>query len=329
MSDRVSMGTEGRRRSAFAGSALIHAALALLLLTATLPQTTPRSSSRVLPVYVPAAVAPNPVRAPVPHYIAPPRVPTLALPPPAVSVAPPAPEVPRVSSPEVPSRELPRPRPVPPLEIEPGAARLSAPVPRVGAFDSAPPTAPRSPVADLAALYVGKFEPSPASPSAGGRRGPVVAAGFGSAATEHPGRASASEGTVLAGSFDEAEAPRPRGASPRVVAKTDFDSVDARPASAKAAFTDGRSSALEILEKPRPLYSEEARKLKIEGVVVLEVSFGADGHARVLRVVRGLGHGLDENAIRAATGIRFRPAEQQGRPVDTVAVVRIEFQVAY
>ncbi len=123
--------------------------------------------------------------------------------------------------------------------------------------------------------------------------------------------------------------PGPPIPSPRAVTNTDFDSVDARPTSAKVATTDERSSALEILEKPRPLYSQEARRLKIEGVVVLEMSFGADGHGRVLRVVRGLGHGLDENAIRAATGIRFRPAVQQGRPVDTVALVRIEFQVAY
>jgi TonB family protein len=86
---------------------------------------------------------------------------------------------------------------------------------------------------------------------------------------------------------------------------------------------------LEILDKPRPAYSEVARKLKLEGVVMLEVSFGAGGQARVLRVLRGLGYGLDENAMRAASGIRFRPAIEHGRPVDTVAVVRIEFQMAY
>jgi hypothetical protein len=48
----------------------------------------------------------------------------------------------------------------------------------------------------------------------------------------------------------------------------------------------------------------------------------------VLRVIHGLGHGLDENAIIAATGIRFRAATANGAPVDTIATVRITFQLA-
>jgi hypothetical protein len=59
------------------------------------------------------------------------------------------------------------------------------------------------------------------------------------------------------------------------------------------------------------------------------MSFTVGGHARVLRVLRGLGHGLDENATQAAMAIRFRPALEHGTPVDTVALVRIEFQLAY
>ncbi len=329
MPGTISTGLTEHRNSAFAVSALIHAALALLLLRVTLPQMSQRSSPHVVPVYVPAALARNPLRDHAPHHRDPPRIPALALPPPAVSAAAPAPEMRSASSPEAPAPELPRPRPVPPPEIEPGAVQSSSPVPRVGAFDSPPATAQRGPVSNLAALHLGKFEQSPTPLPTGERRGRIVTAGFGSAAVERPERANPSEGTVLAGSFGAAEASRSPIPSPRAVTKTDFDSVDARPTSAKAATTDERSSALEILEKPRPLYSQEARRLKIEGVVVVEVSFGADGHGRVLRVVRGLGHGLDENAIRAAMGIRFRPAVQQGRPVDTVALVRIEFQVAY
>ena len=48
-----------------------------------------------------------------------------------------------------------------------------------------------------------------------------------------------------------------------------------------------------------------------------------------MRVVRGLGHGLDENAISAAQSIRFRPAQRGGAPVDTTAIVHIIFQLAY
>jgi len=49
----------------------------------------------------------------------------------------------------------------------------------------------------------------------------------------------------------------------------------------------------------------------------------------VIRVVRGLGHGLDESAVRAAQQIRFKPARRHGTPVDFPAVIHIVFQMAY
>jgi TonB family protein len=61
---------------------------------------------------------------------------------------------------------------------------------------------------------------------------------------------------------------------------------------------------------------------------LLEVVLGASGQLRVLRVVRGLGHGLDENAIRAAEQIRFKPASQNGQATDSTAVLHIIFQLA-
>ena len=57
--------------------------------------------------------------------------------------------------------------------------------------------------------------------------------------------------------------------------------------------------------------------------------FTAGGEPRVLEVVRGLGHGLDETAIRAAQQIRFKPALRDGLPVDSTATVHILFQLAY
>ena len=60
----------------------------------------------------------------------------------------------------------------------------------------------------------------------------------------------------------------------------------------------------------------------------MRVLFAATGAARVLEIVSGLGFGLDEAAMEAAQGIRFRPAERDGRPVDTVAIIRITFQTA-
>lgn len=104
---------------------------------------------------------------------------------------------------------------------------------------------------------------------------------------------------------------------------------------AKVAQPTGRSSTrveapqgIEILEKPRPAYTEEARRLQIEGIVRLQVVFGAEGRIEVLRIVSGLGHGLDESAIRAAQGIRFRPAMKDGRAVSATALVQIVFQLA-
>lgn len=94
------------------------------------------------------------------------------------------------------------------------------------------------------------------------------------------------------------------------------------------AGTGGTTSGVAILSKPNPSYSIEARTIKLEGDVVLEVVFLASGQVQVIRVVSGLGHGLDEAALQAAKLIRFRPALRNGQPVDFHAHVRIEFRLA-
>jgi TonB family protein len=84
-----------------------------------------------------------------------------------------------------------------------------------------------------------------------------------------------------------------------------------------------------ILAKPRPVYSAEALKLNLEGEVLLEVVFPASGgEVQVNRIVKGLGHGLDEAATRAAQQIKYKPAISNGHPVDFPAVVHIVFQTA-
>jgi TonB family protein len=89
------------------------------------------------------------------------------------------------------------------------------------------------------------------------------------------------------------------------------------------------TNAVEITYKPQPVYTDDARGLKLEGEVLLEVSFAANGTLHVNRVVRGLGHGLDEAAIAAANKMRFKPALRMGQPVDSTAVVHVLFQLAY
>ncbi len=89
------------------------------------------------------------------------------------------------------------------------------------------------------------------------------------------------------------------------------------------------ATSVEITYKPNPVYTDEARSLKLEGEVLLEVQFSATGQLHVNRVVRGLGHGLDEAAIAAANKIRFKPAMRNGQAMDSTALVHVVFQLAY
>jgi len=91
----------------------------------------------------------------------------------------------------------------------------------------------------------------------------------------------------------------------------------------------GPTTPVEITYKPNPVYTAEARSLKLEGEVLLEMTFHANGTLHVNRVVRGLGHGLDETAEAAASKIRFKPALRGGQPVDATVVVHVVFQLAY
>jgi TonB family protein len=85
---------------------------------------------------------------------------------------------------------------------------------------------------------------------------------------------------------------------------------------------------LEVISKPSVQYTAEARQLKVQGDVVLRVTFLATGQIVVQGIVRGLGHGLDEEARRVAQQIRFRPATRAGRPVDMTTTITITFQLA-
>lgn len=93
--------------------------------------------------------------------------------------------------------------------------------------------------------------------------------------------------------------------------------------------TGAATTSVEITFKPNPVYTDEARSLKLEGEVLLEVNFSSSGSLHVNRVVRGLGHGLDEAAIAAANKMRFKPALRGGQPVDSTAIVHVMFQLAY
>lgn len=88
------------------------------------------------------------------------------------------------------------------------------------------------------------------------------------------------------------------------------------------ANTQGVKSP-QVLQKVKPAYSSEAKKNGVEGKIVLSAVFGKDGTITDIRILYGLGYGLDEEAVKAASLIKFTPGEKDGKPVNVRA--RLEF----
>jgi len=142
-----------------------------------------------------------------------------------------------------------------------------------------------------------------------GIRGTVASTGFGNG-TANPPPGGGKRGTVQTSGFGD-------------------QTVAAEAPKKKAAAAGDLTATVNILEKPKPEYTAEGRSLKLEGDVVIDLVFLANGTVQVNRVVSGLGHGLDEAASKAAQHIKFKPAQRDGQPVDFPARVRIEFRMAY
>lgn len=271
---------------------------------------------------------------------------------PRVAMMPPAPIVPETSPLPLPSPRVLPPTPSPVAEVAP---------PRAPHFDTkvlnaieAPKTAPR-------VVATNTFGGSSAAPSLshvapsrvqtggfGDPNGVAVNKNGSSRATiaavgsfDHPagsgygngtGGSRGLRGTVASAGFGNGVAggDRAGSASPRRVQSTAFSAASAAAPAGERSRTNkvGTTMPVAIQSKPMPAYTEEARRLHVEGEVLLKVIFAADGQVHVLNVVRGLGHGLDENAQRAARGIRFTPAMRDGHPVDYNAVLHIVFQLS-
>jgi TonB family protein len=148
------------------------------------------------------------------------------------------------------------------------------------------------------------------------------------------GGAKGIKGTVASADFGTGVATPGKGdgrGSGKGVATGGFGSQEVAHEAPKVAQvqTGPATTPVEITFKPNPVYTQEARALKLEGEVLLEVSFSANGTLHVNKVVRGMGHGLDEAAIAAANKIRFKPALRYSQPVDSTAIVHVTFQLAY
>jgi TonB family protein len=89
----------------------------------------------------------------------------------------------------------------------------------------------------------------------------------------------------------------------------------------------GGVTAPTLLYKVEPEYSEEARKAKYQGTVVLYVEVDPSGHAKNLKVIRSLGLGLDEKAMEAVNKWKFRPGFKDGKPVTVAATIEVNFRL--
>jgi periplasmic protein TonB len=89
----------------------------------------------------------------------------------------------------------------------------------------------------------------------------------------------------------------------------------------------GGVSAPRAIYAPDPQYSDEARRAKYQGTVVLWVVIGPDGRPRDLHVVRTLGMGLDEKALEAVRQWKFEPAMKDGHPVAVQVNIEVSFRL--
>jgi TonB family protein len=314
----------------------------------------PKMIYNITPLATPVTevpVAPPPPKAPAvrpkPVVVEPPPVEAVVTPPP---VAPPKIIAPRLVAPKV----------------EPKVAKLDAPkvdttLPTPPSVDlkvnTDEPKRPRAPVQNVdvgtgsaaAATITKPMDPSkvqtggfgdphgvagPANPNKGANvngRGSFdlpPGPGYGNGT----GGATGARGTIASTGFGNGTAipPTSNGGSNHKVETGGFSAVVVEPEKKTQQTTQVAAvQPIVILEKPKPEYTAEARALKIEGDVVVQVVFKANGEIQLVGVAQGLGHGLDEMAEKAAQKIKYKPAISAGQPVDFPARVRIEFQLAY
>jgi TonB family protein len=83
----------------------------------------------------------------------------------------------------------------------------------------------------------------------------------------------------------------------------------------------------ELIWKSEPEYTEEARKVKLQGTVQLRIVVDERGRAESIEVTHGLGLGLDERAVAAVRQWKFKPGMRGTKPVPTVAIVQVSFRL--
>jgi TonB family protein len=275
----------------------------------------PQPPSHLKPVLVASLdPSPNALRLPAPLPKAPVKVEDTAAP--VVSIAPKKLEpLPINSAPVIPKQAVKMNTFSTGSSAAPTTARPASQVQTGGFGDPNGIPSKGNPAKAVNIASLGSFD-LPSGPGSGngtggakGVPGVVVSSGFGNG-TAIPDNRPRASAQIQSSGFASADVPAPPTVHSRV----------AEPAA--------KVLPAEILSKPTPVYTQEARSMRIEGEVLLEVVLEASGSLRVVRVVHGLGHGLDDNAVKAAEQIRFKPAMRDGQPADSTVVVHIIFQLA-
>jgi TonB family protein len=195
-----------------------------------------------------------------------------------------------------------------PIGAKPNPNSTSSQLVAVGAFNQAPGANAGAGAARKGAVSGTSFGAGVANGVAGGKdMGKVASAGFANGVVGGTGKPGGT-GTVATAGFS--------------------NNVGSAPTQVAIKTTEPAFVPPVVISEPHPEYTAEAAQLKIQGEVTLQVRFLASGQVEVLRVVNGLGHGLDEQAKRVAEQIRFKPAIKDGHPVDHTTLIHVTFQLA-
>jgi TonB family protein len=340
---------EGRMGS-FGMSMVINVTIAALLLLLTIAQVKQVQEHRyettqmIFPVEQPKPYVP-----PVPRVKIIPPPPVVKLEQPKIEMPKPLPAPPKIAEIKLPTPVMPKMEAAPPKRVTP------PPQPKVGLFKSESPTAVANNMSAPTAKTGGFGDPVGVKPNPNATRTATIAAvgSFNAApGVGATGAGAARQGSVRGVQFGSGvENGVPGGKDKGAIASAGFSNgvvggtgqAGSHGTVAKGSFGDNlygsapapaarpqapTETQIVVLAKPLPTYTAEARQLKIEGDVTLQVRFSASGQVEVLRVVSGLGHGLDEQAKIAAGRIQFKPATKDGRPVDQVSIIHVTFQMA-
>lgn len=260
---------------------------------------------------------------------------------------------------EAPRINIPKPEPKPelkPIELEakltlpqiksPNLKVIEAPQPKAVLAPAAMPAQDNRLKPSTAPVHFGQTFGVKPNPNA---KGPANVAAIGNMYGGNQGRAEAPHGVVGStgigdgvkfgnnngkpgGRVASAVVPAATVATPSgnvgKVASAGIPTAPTATVAAPRAVNGPPDTDLVLIAKPQPEYTSEARQLKVQGDVILRVTFTANGQVVIQGIVHGLGHGLDEEASREAQQIRFRPATHNGQPVDKTTNVIITFQLA-